>query len=164
MPRAVDLVDALQNGSMPEPNSGCWLWIGATTPGGYGKLRNKGRTIIASRASWMAHRGAIPEGLCVLHKCDTPACVNPDHLFLGTIAENVEDMVRKGRHRVPEYRHYAFGSRLPQTKLSDAAVLEIRASTSPLAVLASRYGVSQSLISLVRRGKTRTRVQPERQP
>lgn len=151
----IDLATALENGAMPEPNSGCWLWIGATTPGGYGKLRNKGKTYIASRAAWLAHRGAIPAGMCVLHKCDTPPCVNPDHLFIGSLADNTQDMLRKGRHWIPADRDFARGVRLPQTKLSDVQVAEIRRSPETGAALAIRYGVSQSLISLIKSGKVR---------
>lgn len=85
---------------IPEPNSGCWLWLRVLNKkdDGYGTLRLNGICQSAHRVSWVLHRGTIPEGLWVLHRCDVPSCVNPDHLFLGTHQDNVDDKMRKGRH------------------------------------------------------------------
>ena len=81
-----------------DPVSGCWLWTGATESRfGYGKFRLGGASINAHRASWELFRGPIPAGMFILHKCDVPACVNPDHLFLGTQSENNKDRAAKGR-------------------------------------------------------------------
>lgn len=79
-----------------EPNSGCWLWAGATTTAGYGQF-SAGRPVLAHRYSYAFYRGEIPSGYCVCHKCDVPECVNPDHLFTGTHKENAWDKVKKGR-------------------------------------------------------------------
>lgn len=86
---------------VPEPNTGCWLWTAADT-GRYGYFRLDGkvgqrRSIGANRAAWLLYRGPIPEGMMVCHTCDTPICVNPDHLFLGTPLDNMLDKVAKGR-------------------------------------------------------------------
>ena len=77
----------------------CWLWTGKLNPDGYGLIRPNPtkEKVGAHRISWTLHNGPIPTGLCVLHKCDKPSCVNPDHLFLGTVQDNVDDMRIKGR-------------------------------------------------------------------
>ena len=80
---------------------GCWLWIGARHPRGYGNLSVRGHRRYAHRFSWELHVGPIPPGLEVCHRCDNPACVRPDHLFLGSQADNLADMWRKGRGRSP---------------------------------------------------------------
>lgn len=83
----------------PEPMSGCHLWTGSTNKcyGVVGKGGRSGGMFQAHRLSWEFSNGPIPDGLHVLHKCDTPACVNPDHLFLGTNGDNIRDAIAKGR-------------------------------------------------------------------
>lgn len=80
-----------------EPMTGCWLWGGALAKAGYGLLHVDGKTRSAHRVSWELHRGAIPDGALVCHRCDVRWCVNPSHLFLGNDMDNNHDMRKKGR-------------------------------------------------------------------
>lgn len=86
--------------------SGCWLWTGSVNACGYGTIGRNGRSGLAHRLAYEMYCGPIPEGLNVLHKCDTPRCVNPDHLFLGTQAENIADMESKGRSVHPHSENH----------------------------------------------------------
>ena len=78
---------------------GCWNWCGAKSTAGYGYLRIEKHGVLAHRIAWELTHRDIPEGMCVLHHCDNPACVNPDHLFLGNQQDNTQDMIAKGRER-----------------------------------------------------------------
>jgi hypothetical protein len=75
----------------------CWCWIGSKTPLGYGHMRIGKQNAYSHRISWVLHNGFIPDGLVVCHKCDNPSCVNPTHLFLGTMKDNTQDSIKKGR-------------------------------------------------------------------
>lgn len=132
----------------------CWEWTGgkgnARHGKPYGQMCVKGKTTRAHRISWLIHNGPVPEGLCVLHKCDNPGCVNPAHLFLGTHADNMADMASKKR-AVSLGRP---GESHPLSKLAISEVLEIRKigrSETP-ANLAVKYKVSRSLIYQIRGG------------
>jgi hypothetical protein len=124
---------------MPEPYSGCWLWTAGTTKNPthkYGTFFIGGGNVPAHRVSWTLHRGKIPDEMKVLHKCDTPLCVNPDHLFLGTQLENVMDSVRKRRHE--------------PRKFSDEDIKAIRQDTRLQRIIAADYGVSRSMITMIK--------------
>jgi ribosomal protein L40E len=138
----------------PEPNSGCWLWTGKTVHAfGYVMLyirRGERRcpSYTAHRLSWELHRGPIPSGMCVLHACDTPACCNPDHLWLGTQQDNLADMHRKGRGRPGRGRT---GKQRQEFTAEQIALVRSRAST--VRADAARFGVSKSTIHRIRLGK-----------
>ena len=146
--------------TQPEPNSGCWLWRAGLTRYGYGAIGHRGGSILAHRASWAFSRGPIPEGMLVCHKCDVPACVNPDHLFLGTYADNAADRERKGRGRQPSGENHASRKHpfaLPRgeahwcAKLTSETVAAIRADARTQQKIASAYGISQSVVGGIKR-------------
>lgn len=131
----------------------CWLWTGWRNRRGYGQFYRRGqrpsRSLYAHRVSWELHNGAIPPGLFVCHHRDNPPCVNPAHIFIGTIRDNHVDMVRKGRQ--PR------GETSSSAKLAASQVRQIReqlAAGVSHRRLAARYGVTQPAISLIGTGKT----------
>ena len=127
-------------------SDGCWVWTAVKDRKGYGKIRDNGKMRQAHRVSYELHRGAIPKGVFVCHHCDNRACINPDHLFLGSHTENMEDMKAKGRQQI--------GVRNCRAKLTEADILAIRAARgAPQTELARAYGVSQSHISDIQTGK-----------
>lgn len=132
-----------------DDRDGCWLWTGTVNHKGYGYITDK-----PSRTRWSVHRlsyvmafGPIPEGRSVCHRCDTPACVRPEHLWLGSAADNTADMMAKGRHR------RIHGEALRLDGLTECTVREIRARYAAGGVshqaLADQYGVAKSTISHV---------------
>lgn len=154
-----------------EKSAGCWLWTGLVDKDGYGRIRVNGRQTRTHRLSYEMHFETIPDGMAVCHRCDTPACVRPDHLFLGTAGDNNEDRRRKGRSAsgdanasrlYPERRprgdrhHWRtkphtrlLGTRNGRAKLSPEDVRAIRtiaASGITKVELAERYGVSDVAI------------------
>jgi len=140
------------NGPVPahRPELGpCHVWTASLTSTGYGQFFTGSRTdgsarmAKAPRVAWELAYGATPAGLWVLHACDNPKCVRIDHLFLGTHDDNIADMIAKGRLVVPR------GERSGQAKLTEAAVLEIRATYTAgkgLMAISERFGVSKSTI------------------
>jgi hypothetical protein len=92
------LKERIECKSIPEPNNGCWLWTSFYDPQGYGRIQYRGECCKAPRLSYEAFKGPIPKGLHVLHTCDVRACVNPEHLWLGTNQDNINDKMRKGRY------------------------------------------------------------------
>lgn len=142
----------------------CWEWQGARNQDGYGTLWVDGSKQRAHRVAWRLAVGEIPEGLLVLHRCDNPPCVRPDHLFLGTPADNTADMMAKGRARYGIATDRSGwraprGERSGAAKLTEQAVRTIRTSGESQYVLARRYGVSQVAIHKVRARKTWTHVE-----
>lgn len=134
---------------------GCWMWTASVDSDGYGQLSRGSHgdgNVKAHRLSWELHNGPIPDGLGVLHRCDTPACVRPDHLFLGTQAENMRDMDRKGRRGSFD----SAGASNPNARLTSEQVAEIRAQSRAgvsRSELARRFGVGTSTVSRIALGQ-----------
>lgn len=131
--------------AIPEPNSGCLLWMGNSEFNrGYGALYSSAdkKMVAAHRLSYKLNKGHIPAGLCVCHSCDVTACINPEHLFLGTTQDNTADMVKKGRNHVPTSRLF-----------TDAEVLEIFRDGRSYCEIEKDYAVSYSTISCIKRGR-----------
>jgi len=150
-------VERLFRNCMPEPNSGCWLWVGhIAKKTGYGQLRlsheTSERAVGAHRAAYALLKGPVPDSMHVCHKCDVRSCVNPDHLFLGTQADNLADASRKGRLNWTAPRPRARGERHHAAKLNETIVRAIRISTERGAILAARYGINNTTVSKIRRG------------
>lgn len=133
-----------------EKGPDCWLWTGWTDRDGYGLWKRRQQNRRAHRDAYRFTKGPIPEGMLVCHTCDNPPCVNPDHLFLGTVADNNRDRERKGRG--------IRGVRAHRSKLTPAEVREIRRRYREDGVrqvdLAEEYGVSQPSISSLLRGES----------
>jgi hypothetical protein len=124
----------------PEPNTGCWLWLGGTTRRGYGRFTAHGDSdTYAHRYALACRTGEPGTGMCALHSCDQPSCVNPDHLRWGTQLDNMADMVRRGRAPT--------GARNGATKLADTQVAAFRAAVAggmPVMDASRRFGISWS--------------------
>lgn len=125
----------------------CWDWTGPTDRYGYGQFWKDRRQTTAHRVAYELAFGAIAPGMCVCHRCDNRRCVRPEHLFLGTHADNAQDKAAKGRSLK--------GERNPHRKLTDAAVREIRAAIAAgesNAQIAIRHGVTDGAIWFIRKG------------
>lgn len=127
--------------------NGCWEWVGGKGAGGYGCFSVNGKNQKAHRVSYEAYKGKIPKGMVVRHSCDNPACINPDHLNIGTQRDNVADRELRKRRDVK-------GERVGTSKLTESEVLEIKASDESSSVLAERYGVYKTNIWAIRSGKS----------
>lgn len=124
--------------------TGCWNWIKFKNHKGYGSFQGGEKLTRAHRYAWQLYFGD-PTGMCVCHRCDNPGCVNPQHLFLGTQQENMDDCSRKGRK--------ARGSKIPRTILNEELVKEIRASKETDRALAKKYNTCFSNINEIRNFK-----------
>lgn len=150
-PRTGTIQDIL-NRSLPEPNSGCWIWMNATRWNGYGVFNDGENIRPAHRVSFeLAHGIPVPRQIDVCHKCDNRVCVNPDHLFLGSRKANMADCIEKGRFSyVPVLR----GEDSPNSKLTESQVHAIRSDTRSQRAIARAYGVDKGTIACIIKRKT----------
>jgi hypothetical protein len=130
--------------------NGCWRYTGGLNGQGRGNIWDSGRTRSAHVVSFEIHKGPIPEGMQVCHTCDFGACINPDHLFLGTQLDNIHDMINKGRDRV-------VGSLNGQSKLTEADVVYIRRLLMEgltNSEIARRFNVTSQAVGLIKRRRS----------
>lgn len=144
--RGRTLEETIEAYSIPVPECGCWIWIGAAGDW-HGTFKYHGESIGAHCGSWRAYKGPIPTGMFVCHSCDVPLCVNPDHLFLGTALDNVRDMMRKGRG------HKARGRQHGRNKITPEQAIEIRLSKKSHRALADDFRLSCGTISSIKNNK-----------
>lgn len=148
-----DTLSALESMCHPEPNTGCWLWLGALDRYGYGQVSHGGRPLRVHRVAYELKHGPIPprdgyHGACVLHGCDNRSCCNPEHLSLGSAKANTRDMVAKRRHH--------FGARNGNAKLTEEearAILERALLGDSPAAIADDFSVSRRAVVLIAEGK-----------
>lgn len=144
----------------------CWIWIGSLNVGGYGKISRPGqgdKCLLAHRISWELYNGPIPDGLEVCHHCDNPACVRPDHLFLGTQKDNLQDAIKKGRLN-PAKCNQPSGENHGRAVLTVAQVKKIKETYSQKAgrysrlitqrKLAKQFNISRRTIADILSGRT----------
>lgn len=131
----------------PEAISGCFLWTGTLSKKGYGQFTYERKSRLAHRLSYQLYVGPIPDGLCVLHHCDNPSCVNPEHLWLGTNYDNVMDRVAKNRSSRPR------GSLSGKAKYNQEIIEYIRSSPKSLRALQRELGITFGYISQIRNYK-----------
>ncbi len=122
----------------------CWIWFAGRNKQGYGHFWCGGKTRLAHRYSFELANGPIPAGMDVLHRCDTPPCVNPAHLFSGVQFDNMHDMIKKGRHVS------VFGEKVGNHKLSESQVLEIFNDARLQREIATDYGVGLAQVSRIK--------------
>jgi hypothetical protein len=130
------------------PTTACWEWLGVRE-NGYGRIRWLGKMVATHRLAWALTHGPVPPGMVVCHRCDVRQCCNPDHLFVGSVSDNAQDMVRKGRH--PDRT----GERHPLAKLTNSAISEMR-SLAGMGVrqcdIARKFAADPSMVSKILRG------------
>jgi hypothetical protein len=151
--RSAMLEDRFWNKVSRDP-VGCWRWTAVLSTSGYGLVWDGvlggTRSVQAHRQAWRYTRGDIPDGLCVLHSCDNPACVRPSHLFIGTHSDNMRDMYAKGRHVIGAKKP-TICVRERRKRLTAPQVLAILRSPESQRALALRYGIGQTTVSCIKR-------------
>lgn len=150
------LLEKLISNTYPEPNTGCWLWSGMLNVSGYGIMKCASlpqfKTALTHRISYYLHKGEFDYSLNVLHTCDTPCCINPDHLFLGTHQDNMNDRKRKNRtNRIAPKGEKCGASKLTSTKVQNIRYLSSILNQRELAEI---FNVNQATIHYIITGKT----------
>ena len=137
---------------------GCWLWLGSKDQDGYPMFQASIRDMKfrkGHRVSYALFRGPVTEGMMVCHTCDNPSCVNPDHLFLGTGLDNMQDKIAKGRSRVP------IGEKSPHAKITEEQAQAILADPRPYTVIAEHYGIAAATVGSIKQRQSWRHLQGE---
>ena len=146
------LLERFERHYIPEPMSGCWIWIGSLNKNGYAQMSAPHADESPLRAhvvSYKLFKGKIKKGLDVRHTCDLRCCVNPDHLLVGTRKQNMDDCEQRGR--------IARGFKLPHTKLSPEQIRRIVTDKRLHKKIARDYSISTSYVSMLKNGTRRHR-------
>jgi len=144
-PRNSGIADRLALHSIPEPNSGCLLWLGSVDGRGRPKININGKRKRASRVAYELRYGPLSSGQMACHRCDVELCINDAHLFAGTAAENAADMVAKRRN--------ARGEKVGNSKLTAEMAAAIKVDPRTQRVIAASYGIGKSTVGDVKRGR-----------
>jgi hypothetical protein len=136
--------------------NGCWVWQGAKSHNGYGKISFEGKARFAHRVSWQLENGrAVRENYFICHRCDNPPCVNPDHLFEGTREENMMDSARKRRHRLHRNPELNCGLNHPRSKVTPEMakeMIKLYSDGFTQDQIAKKLNIAQTRVSVVVRG------------
>lgn len=144
--RANKPAELIEHLSMPEPNSGCHIWLGTLNYKGYGIFKLRNRQVRAHRVAYALAHGPVPRGMVVCHRCDMRWCVNPGHLFLGTVGDNNADMVAKGRQ--------VRGETNGKAKLTERLVLQIFHDRRSTSAIGRALGINRGTITHIKLGRT----------
>ncbi len=150
-PAVATIKQKIEEYSVPVPEAGCWIWTRAVNNKGYGTVSvGNQKAKYAHRMYYSEFKGEIPDGMEVCHKCDTPACVNPDHLFLGTHHENMMDSSKKGRIRTTPRS----GTRHHKAVFDNESLKYIRTSKESNKQLAEKFGCCKATVVRAKKGQT----------
>lgn len=135
--------------------SGCQIWTAGTTRSGYGVMYHDGKLKYAHRLSWEEANGESAGGRVICHKCDTPSCINPTHLYAGSHKDNASDMMRRGRNR----GQFGKGEKSHKAKLTNEQVIEIRAANGTHREIGARFGIAHTVVTQIKNRKAWGHVQ-----
>jgi hypothetical protein len=156
-PSVIDLKIKIDSLCTPEPNTGCWLWIGSINKFGYGMVGYNRIQNYAHRLSYEVYKGSIPEGLLIRHSCDQPSCVNPDHLELGTDMDNNKDMVNRGREWYQKtVSNFRVGESVSNSKYTESQIVNVYKLLKqgvPVCEISKTLNIPRNHISNIKSGK-----------